>query len=333
MKTKIFVFSLFALTLFACHKSDYVKMEGMVWNTVYHITFYGPESLKDSVLIVLQDVSKSLNVFDESSLVSELNKSDSILADSHLLTVFEESKKINVLSDGSFDPTLSPLITAWGFGKGHQPTADTLRTDSILKFVGLDKTFSRNDVIYKSDPRIQFNFSAIAKGYGVDAVGKMFLRNGVSDFMIEIGGEIALNGVSPSGQDWKIAIDAPLEEKLDQSQVALIVSLTDCGIATSGNYRNYRNQNGVKTAHTISPKTGRPFFSEILSATVIGPSCMVADALATACMATEPDKAKLLMKEAKVDGLLIFKDSIWMSPGFKTLVISESSEPGKTIRN
>lgn len=333
MKPKFFLLALIFLSLSSCQKSGYVKMEGMVWNTVYHITYNGPESLKDSVLTVLQEVSNSLNVFNDNSLVSKLNKSDSIKADSHLLAVFESSKKINSLSHGNFDPTLSPLITAWGFGKGHQPTLDTLKIDSILQFVGLDKTFSQNGFIYKLDPRIQFNFSAIAKGYGADAIADMFKRNKVYDYMVEIGGEIALNGLSPSGDDWKIAIDAPLEENLDQSQVALIISLTDCGMATSGNYRNFRNEGGVKTAHTISPQTGRPFFSKILSATVIASSCMEADALATACMASEPAQAKKMLEEANVNALLIFADSLWMSPGFKALVISEASELGKTARN
>lgn len=308
-------------------------MEGMVWNTVYHITYNGPESLQDSVLTVLQQVNSSLNVFDEKSLVSRLNSNDSILADSNLLKVYETSKKIHSLSQGNFDPTLSPLITAWGFGKGHHPTSDTLRIDSILQFVGLDKTFSGNGMIYKTDPRIQFNFSAIAKGYGVDAVAEMLRRNEVSDFMVEIGGEISLSGFSPSHKKWRIAVDAPFEENWNQSQVALVISISDCGMATSGNYRNFRKENGVKSAHTISPQTGRPFFSKILSATVIAPTCMEADALATACMASEPSLAKQLIETSQVDALLIFEDSLWMSPGFKSLIISEASELGKTTRN
>ena len=302
----------------ACSRNEnYVKCEGMIWNTLYHITYKGPVTLQDSILPVLDEVGKSLSVFDKNSLVSLLNAGDSVTANRHLMTVYEASRRINELSKGNFDPTLSPLIDAWGFGKGHTPNADTLAVDSVMKFIGIGKTHAKGNVIYKDDKRTRFNFSAIAKGYGCDAVGEMFRRNGVDNYMVEIGGELALSGESPSGKDWNIAVDAPVEGKNPGEEPVIVLSLTNVGVATSGNYRNFREENGQKTAHTISPVTGRPFIGDILSATVIAPTCMEADGIATACMASTPSEAKEILQEAGVEGMLIFPDSIWMTDGFR----------------
>lgn len=321
---------LLALILAGVHmscssKDKYVKCEGLIWNTLYHITYRGPETLQDSIMPTLEEVGRSLSVFDKNSLVTKLNANDGVEADSHLTKVYEASMRVHELSEGLFDPTVGPLIDAWGFGLGHVPNSDTLAIDSIRTFVGLRKTHIKGSRIFKHDTRIRFNFSAIAKGYGCDAVGEMFRRNGVEDYMIEIGGELTLSGQSPSGHDWKIAVDAPVEGKNPGEETALILNLTDVGIATSGNYRNFRNEdNGAKSAHTISPITGRPFISEILSATVIAPSCMEADALATACMAGTPAEARTLISKTQCEGLLILPDTIWMSPGFSKYIEKEN---------
>lgn len=322
----------------SCTKKEcYVKTEGMIWNTLYHITFQGPENLRDSILPVLNEVGQSLSVFDKNSLVSKLNISDSLEVDKHFVRVYDESFKIYNLSQRRFDPTVGPLIDIWGFGLGHTPDADTVSVDSVRVFVGLDKTQRIGNVISKNDKRTRFNFSAIAKGYGVDAVGEMFSRNGVDNYMVEIGGEVALKGKSPSGNQWKIAVDAPQEGKNPGEETAIILSLTDVGLATSGNYRNFRVDGGQKTPHTISPVSGRPFISEILSATVIASTCMEADALATACMAGTFEEAKALFstlsqENVAAEGLLITADSLWMSEGFKQFIL-EDGEPGYKARN
>ena len=307
-------------------------MEGVIWNTLYHITYQGTENLRDSVLPVLNEVGKSLSIFDTGSLVSKLNTSGSIVADKHLIAIYNASRKINELSNGNFDPTVSPLVDAWGFGRGHIASRDTILIDSLLNYVGINKTHIEGNKIIKDDIRTQFNFSAIAKGYGCDAVGEMFKRNGVNNFMVEIGGEISLSGKSPLGKNWQIAVDAPVEDKNPGEETAMILSLTDVGIATSGNYRNYRLDGETKVAHTISPITGRPFIGSILSATIIAPTCMEADAIATACMASTLDEAQQLLHKANVEGILITKDSIWQTNGFDKF-ISEFSEPGKRVRN
>ena len=330
----IYIISLLFLTCISCNRQDtFVRTEGMIWNTVYHITYKGDKSLQDSLLPVFNEVNKSLSVFEKTSLVSQINEMDSLVVNEHFITVYDASKRINRLSKGMFDPTVSPLIEAWGFGQKHTASQDTAAIDSILMFVGIDKTRREGNQIIKEDKRIKFNFSAIAKGYGVEAVAEMFQRNGVTDYMVEIGGELSLSGNSPTGKTWNIAVDTPIDDGKPGENTAMILSLTGVGIATSGNYRNYRIEEGNKVVHTISPVTGHPVIGEILSATIIAPTCMEADAIATACMASTTTEAKQLLKECNVEGLFIFSDSIWMTPGFKKYIISEVSEPGRKDRN
>lgn len=295
--------------------------EGAIWNTTYHITFDGPQHLSDSVRPVLERVGHSLSVFDPQSLVGRLNASDSCRADKALLDTYCLSVDVNRESDGMFDPTLSPLITAWGFGKGHRPTADTLRIDSLLALTGIKRTYLKGGIIYKECRGIHFNFSAVAKGYGCDAVADMFRRNGVENYLVEIGGEIACAGVNASGKKWHISIDRPIDDPegirhLSQGTIAV----SDCGIATSGNYRNFHDNKSGHYGHTISPLTGRPAKTDVLGATVIAPTAARADAYATSCVAMGSRKAKAMLRRLRIPALLVLNDSsVWTSPGFNEL--------------
>lgn len=319
---KIFLSSLFSILLCACGNSSYQKIEGLIWNTIYHVTYQGDRALADSVAAVLNEVSKSLSVFDKSALVCKVNESVATRVDRHFIAVYLTSQMINRVSNGLFDPTLSPLITAWGFGPGHKITSDTTRIDSIMNFIGIGKTRLSGDTIIKEDIRTQFNFSAVAKGYGCDMIAEMFKRNGVKNYLIEIGGEIATGGVSPSNDTWKISIDRPVESDNGINHDATaVLSITDAGVATSGNYRNFHKIDGKSLGHTISPVTGRPIKTDIISATIVAPTCMDADAMATACMASGSEMSKEMLSALHYEGMLILTDStIYMTPGFKALL-------------
>ena len=302
----------------SCSGEKFKRAEGMIWNTEYHITYQSDKDLGDSIIAVLNSVDRSLNVFDSTSLVSRVNLADTIIIDSHFKTVYNGSRTANRVSKGAFDPTISPLITAWGFGKGHLPTADTLHIDEILKYTGITKTRLQGDTLIKRDPRINFNFSAIAKGYGCDAVAAMFKRNRVSNYLVEIGGEIAMAGISPSNEQWKVSIDRPiLSDSISHDSQAVIL-ITDAGLATSGNYRNFHQSGDSTYGHTISPATGRPVATDVISATVIAPTAMMADAFATACMAAGSEMAKKMITDQKDEALLILADStVWYTPALK----------------
>lgn len=268
-----------------CKHREYRHATGMIWHTSYHITYLSDRDLNDSILSVLSEIDASLNVFSEESLVSRLNKSDSIRADQFLKDVYECSVEVNRKSDGAFDPTLSPLITAWGFGKGHKATSDTARIEQLMKYVGLQHTRLQGDLLVKDSRDVEFNFSAIAKGYACDMVGQMLRRNGASNYMVEIGGEISMAGDGPGGRKWNISIDKPVIADTIVHESQIILNITDCGIATSGNYRNFHRDSHGTYGHTIDAKSGRPKNTDVLSATVIASTAMEADAWATSMMA------------------------------------------------
>ncbi|MDE5773349.1 MAG: FAD:protein FMN transferase [Muribaculaceae bacterium] len=300
-----------AILLCSCSNNQtWHKESGIVWNTIYNVTWLGPGNLADSIIPATYPVDQSLSVFNDSSIVAAVNKNIDTHVDSHFIIVYDEACRVNHLSGGMFDPTLSPAITAWGFGKNHTATTDTLRCDSLRSIVGIEKTHLLGDILHKDDPRIQFNFSALAKGYGVDIIAGMFRRNGVEDFMIEIGGEIFCSGHNSKNSDWRIAVDVPRKESLPGQQVAEIITLTNKGVASSGNYRNFHHTNtGTTYGHTISPLTCRPVETDILSATVVADNCMTADALATACMACGSEAAMQMCRDANADALFILRDS------------------------
>lgn len=290
-------------------QSDYSQAQGAVWNTLYHISYDGPRHLADSVIIVLKDLEKSVSVFDSASLISKINNNVSDSLDSHLRKLLTVSQQIHAQTGGAFDPSASPLFEAWGFGRNHEAGSDTLALDSLMEFIGMDKISINGSRIVKSDPRIQFNLSSIAKGYGCDCVAAMLKRNGVDNFIVEIGGEVVASGKSPRGDVWNIAIDSPERDAAPAENAASIVSFTDGAVATSGNYRNYHEQGGQRFGHTINPTTGHPVQTDILSATVAAPTAMQADAYATAFMVVGSKRAKELADSLGIGIFLILADS------------------------
>ncbi len=318
---KILLPILFSILLVAgiisCRRDTYHTMEGGVWNTTYRIIYKSPRSLDDSVIAVMRHVELSLSPFNDSSIISRINRNDPVIADSLVVRVFGASKEINRRSSGAFDPTVAPLVNAWGFGYKNgtgDPSARVI--DSLLAFVGIDSCFIKDGMVVKKHPSTEFNFSAITKGFGCDMVAEMFRRNGVTDYLVEIGGEIALSGVNSRGDEWRIMVDMPDTAAL-HSELTVITPGSG-GVATSGNYRNFRVTDSGTVWHTINPVTGRPAPAHILSATVLAPDVMIADAVATSCMAMNPDSAMTMVEDFPgVEVLLVMPDnSLRYSSGF-----------------
>lgn len=285
--------------LFSCNTAPvYVTLDGAVWNTTYSIKYNGDVSLADSVQTVMRQVEMSLSPFNSSSVISAINANRLMTVDSNVVNVFCISWRVNELSGGAFDPTLSPLIDLWGFGtEGNTDVAPSQELiDSVMATVGLAGCHINDGKMVKKHTATTFNFSAVTKGYGCDMIAAMFRRNGVTDYLIEIGGEIALGGTNPRGKPWRVMIDAPLDAVAGHRGLMTIEPYTG-GVATSGNYRNFRDMpDGHRVGHTISAVTGRPVTTATLSATVIAPDCATADALATACMAMPADSALAMIR-------------------------------------
>lgn len=293
----------------------YRSADGAVWNTTYHIVYQSDRDLRDSIVAAMKQVEASLSPFAGQSRVSRINRCETDTADAMLALIFRTSLRVNALSHGAFDPTVAPLVNLWGFGyEPGMPEPSQQAVDSLLLTVGLTECSldTATMILRKKSPATQFNFSAITKGFGCDMVGAMLARNGCENYMVEIGGEIALRGVNPRGEMWRVMVDAPVEsDEAPVHEELTTVSLSDCGMATSGNYRNFRETGQGRAWHTISPSTGRPAPTDLLSATVIAPTCMLADALATACMAMD-SRSALEMIEAtpEAEAILVTADTV-----------------------
>jgi thiamine biosynthesis lipoprotein len=208
-----------------------------------------------------------------------------VVLDTLFTNMFTKAMEISRITDGAFDITVAPLVNAWGFG--FDPSSDkkwlsAAEIDSIKQFVGYEKVWIEGGKVVKADPRVMLDASAIAKGYGCDLVAEYLRSMGCENFMVDIGGELVVGGVNPNGSKWRIGVSKPQNEA--GNAMAEVLEVTDCAVATSGNYRqNYQTEEGM-VGHTIDPRTGRPAVNNIVSATIIAPTCMVADAFATAAM-------------------------------------------------
>lgn len=284
--------------------------EGEIWTTTYHITYQSDRNLKDSVRVILNTIDNSISPFNKKSNITKLNDNSSTTIDNYFKILYQHSLEVNIATAGAFDPTVSPLINAWGFGFKNGNMPDSTAIDSIKKFVGIKTTSIENGKLKKKDPRTTFNFSAIAKGMACDEIAKMLRRNGVKNYLVEIGGEIALDGNNPDGKEWTISIEEPSESNTGAiTTSAKIIQLSYGGLATSGNYKNFKIVDGKKVAHIINPATGYPEFSNLLSATIIAKDCMTADAYATAAMVLGVKTTQALLETHKeLSGILIYAD-------------------------
>lgn len=281
------------------HTAPFQKDEGMVFGTLWHATYQCDSSLQHSIMEALNEVDGSLSMFNPNSTLSHINKGESEETDELLRIVFTQAQQISKATDGCFDVTVAPLVNAWGFGFKNGELPNQQQVDSLLQFVGWEGVELDGNRMVKRDERMVLDFSAIAKGFGVDQVASLFLSKGIENFMIEIGGEIVVHGTNPSGKNWNIGVNKPIEDNENQkNEIQTTLQLTNCAMATSGNYRNfYISEDGRKLAHTIDPKTGYPVQHSILSSTIIAPTCSMADAFATAFMVMGLDKAKQVLEQ------------------------------------
>ena len=311
--------------------------EGAVFGTFYHITYQSTVNLQQGIDSVLQAVDYSLSPFNEHSVITAVNNNTAMSIDPMLKEVVDLSMKVSTITGGAFDITVAPLVNLWGFGFKNIDNVSDEKVDSLLEYVGLDKiqlVGEKKDTarvfeweIKKDKPQIMLDCSAIAKGYGVDAVGKYLESKGIENYMVEIGGEVRVRGINPQGNLWRIGINKPQDDPDGtSSEIETILSVTQLSMATSGNYRNFYEKDGKKYAHTIDPRTGYPVQHSILSSTVIAEDCATADAYATAFMVLGMEESqKVLADHPELMAFFIYTDKDgntceWHSEGLKNLI-------------
>lgn len=306
---------------------QYKRCSGIVWTTQYNITYDSDRVFDDSIQSVFAAVDNSLSMYNKSSVISRINRGEDLSVDTMLTHIYEASVKVHQETEGAFDPTVSPLMRVWGFVEKGGDAPSAVQIDSIMQFVGLEHTSMSGGKIVKTDSRTAFDFSAIAKGYACDEVGRMLERNGVKNYLVEIGGEITLKGKNPSGTEWLVSVDRPIESNTSVvHDNMLVVGMNDGAIATSGNYRNYKDIDGKKVVHTMNPKTGYPEETNLLSVTIVADNCMLADAYATACMVMGAERSKsFLESHSNIGGFIVYTEEddsmvTWSNDRFNGLV-------------
>ena len=269
-------------------KKQYFHNQGNIFGTYYNIRYEATEDLHDSILHYLQVFDQSLSMFNQQSIISRINRNDSVTTDDLFNTMFREAMAISQLSDGAFDITVRPLVNAWGFGtKSQEPRTKNqdINLDSIKAFVGYQHIRLNNHHLEKDDNRITLDASAIAKGYACDVVADLLRENGCHNLLVDIGGEVVLQGVNDKGNAWRVGITRPtIDATGAEKELQEVIASSDLCMATSGNYLQYYFVDGQRRSHTIDPRNGYPVQHSLLSATVTASTCMRADALATACM-------------------------------------------------
>lgn len=286
----------------------YNSITGFVFGTVYNITYEHNGDLKDEIEAELKRFDQSLSPFNDSSVISRINRNEELVTDSFFRKCFNRSMEISRETNGAFDITIAPLANAWGFGFKKGAFPDSLMIDSLREITGYEKVKLEDDKVIKQDPRIMLSCSAVAKGYSVDVVAQLLDRKGIKNYMVDIGGEVVVKGKNPNDRLWRIGINKPIDDSLSVRQdIQTVLELTDLGMATSGNYRNFYYKDGKKYAHTIDPRTGYPVQHSILSSTVIAEDCMTADALATSFMVMGLEEAEKFCKaNPKIDAYFIY---------------------------
>lgn len=286
------------------------RAEGTVFGTFYHITYMSKEDLKSGIEQTLRDVDNSLSPFNKKSTITAINEGTSMKTDKMFTEVFQLAKTVSKETNGAFDITVAPLVNLWGFGFKTGEKVSDQTVDSLRKYVGFDSVEIQDGEVVKQHRETMLDCSAIAKGFGVDAVGKFLESKGIHSYMVEIGGEVRLRGVNPKGKEWSIGVSKPEDDSLSTNDdLQQVIMTTNISMATSGNYRNFYVKDGKKYAHTIDPRTGYPVQHSILSSTVLAKDCATADAYATAFMVLGLEEAfKVLKKHQELDAFFIYTD-------------------------
>ena len=308
---------------------------GLTMGTIqYNVKYLGEDVPNykaefDSILVAF---NQSLSTYIPSSEISTLNQTGILSNPSKMfMDVLNKSKVIYETTDGAFDPTVGPLVSAWGFGADKKPTIpDSASVDSLMLNIGFSKI--RLDQSIHMDSAMYLDFSAIAKGYAVDLLAEYLEGKGFTNYMVEIGGEVRTQGSNEQGEIWKIGIEDPMVA-IDERKLLAIVQLKDMSMATSGNYRSYYKLGNRTIAHTIDPRTGYNTNHRLLSASVFAKDCMTADAYATAFMVLGVEGAKQVMESSSLEGFLIYQTENGNLQSFVTAGIRPLMEMNKLEGN
>jgi FAD:protein FMN transferase len=294
--------------------SPYRKIAGFTQGTTFHITYEDKanQDLSGAVDSIFKIFDLTFSEYIPNSIVSRINKNDSTaLFDDMFVEVYNKSLEVYRETHGAFDLTVGPLVNAWGFGPEKKAKVDSATIDSLLQYIGMDKIRLEGRRLIKKLPGIDIDVNSIAQGYSVDVVYRYFEQLGIQNFMVEIGGEVRTKGKNPKGETWRIGVDKPVEgNNVAGEDLQTIILLDNKAITTSGNYRKFFEENGVKYSHIIDPHTGYPYKNNLLSVTVIANDALTADGYDTGLMVLGLEGARELLKlHPELEAYMIYSDA------------------------
>lgn len=310
-----------------------VKFQGQTQGTYYVVTYFDKQgrNFQKEIEDLLKGFDNTASMWVDSSIISRINRNEEGVEPNEVFgEIFKKSKVVYERSDGAFDPTVGPLVNAWGFGFTDRMKIDQEAIDSLLPLVGFHQVAIENNRVTKTDSRIQFDFNGIAQGYSVDLIGNFLEDNGINSFLVDIGGEVLGKGEKPDGAPWKVGIEKPTDNAGYGEGLKAVIKLNNKALATSGNYRKFYEEDGVRYSHTINPETGYPVAHSILSVSVLADDCASADAWATAFLVLGLDQSiEILGRDKSLDAYFIYSGSTtgdlktYFTEGFKEILLEE----------
>ena len=300
MKQHLFTLSLAALLFAACGNKvgQPIRLQGETQGSYYSIIYYDSlqRNFQPQIDSLLHDFDLTANLWVDSSIIRRINRNEDTLISEMFRDILLKSLEINRYTHGAFNCKIGTLVNLYGFGFENRQDVSNHEIDSILAFIRQDSTIitpTDHQGVYalRKLPQIEYDFNAIAQGYTSDLIAQMFDRLGLESYLVDIGGEVIAKGTKPNGDNWTVGIERPAETKYSTQQIETAILLNNQSVVTSGNYRKYYEQDGVRYSHTIDPATGRPVSHSLLSVSVVSKESWYADAMATSFMVMGLEKS------------------------------------------
>ena len=309
---KRILYVVFGILLISCTKlPQKINYSGVTQGSYFSISYFDEENrtFEAEFDSIFREVDNAVSLWNENSIIRKVNRNEDVVVNQIFKDNFEWARKASEFSDGAFDATIGPLVSAWGFHYKKELEMTPKMVDSIRQLVDYHKIEIIDNKVVKANPNMTLDFNAVAQGYTTDLIGKFLETKGIDNYLVDVGGEIMARGTKPNGEMWTIGIEKPAENYDSERSVQIKINLKDKGIVTSGNYRKYIEKDGVRYSHSIDPKTGYPVEHNLLSATVIADNASWADCLATICMLVGKEKASKLLENQGVEAYFIYVDN------------------------
>ena len=327
---KGFILFIGLVILASCGKQPKkMVLQGLAQGSYYAVTYYDEQgrNFQHDIDSIFQAVDLSVNLWVDSSVISKVNRNEEVVLDQIFIDNFNIAQEAAKLSDGYFDPTISPIVAAWGFSYKHGDTITPQLIDSLRQLVDYHKVRIENGKVTKENPAMTLDFNAVAQGYTSDQIAAFLESRGIKNYLVDTGGEIMAKGEKPNGKPWIVGIEKPAENMDSEQVVQTRVALHDKGLVTSGSTRKYVERNGKRYSHSINPKTGYPVEHNVLSVTVLAGNSAWADALASICMVMGLEQSLPLIERLEgVEAYYIYVNEqneleTFATIGFKGLII------------